>query len=421
MSGSAPRLLAPVALVAAVIAGVSVLGSCAATRYHATAVFQQSYGLIPGSRVLAGGVKVGEVSSTGLGTDGLPRVAMQIDASYRLRQGATADLRMFSNSGELNRYILLTNGGGPNLGDGAVIPSTQTDQPVEIDKVLSTLDPATRAELRSVLGSLDSSSRGLAGAFRSALHHSAGAFAAVASDLGQVTQDGAALRTLVSQSKVVLGALATNRTALARTVEQLSGLSATTGKREAELASTVTRLPAGLRSVRGALGTLRAALPQLDTFVKVAQPATEQLVPTLEQLEPTLMVARPVLLQARDLLQRSPPQLRALRPLLGAAGPFLDNLTAVLGTSQVMLDLVRVYTPELAGALANWSSMAGTYDAAGHVLRILATAAPPPNIARPLDSIAPGFLPSPYTRAPGSLAGTPWDDFQKSFLSGGEH
>jgi len=95
-----------------------------------------------------------------------------------------------------------------------VIRSSQTDQPVEFDQVLGALDPATRSEVRSVLASFDSSTHGVSGDFRAALHHSAASFAAVASDLGQVTQDGFALRTLVSQSNVVLGALARNRAAL---------------------------------------------------------------------------------------------------------------------------------------------------------------------------------------------------------------
>jgi hypothetical protein len=65
--------------------------------------------------------------------------------------------------------------------------------------------------------------------------------------------------------------------------------------------------------------------------------------------------------------------------------------------------------------------MTGNYDALGHVYRILATVKPPKNAVTPLDSIAPGFIPSPFTRAPGSLVGTPWDTFSDSFLSGKKH
>jgi phospholipid/cholesterol/gamma-HCH transport system substrate-binding protein len=414
------RPIALFALVAAVAAILIILTSSAST-YAVTAVFQQASGLIAGGRVLVGGVQVGEVRSVTLGTDGLPRVAMQIADSYRLRQGATANLLEFSNSGEVNRYVMLTTGSGAPLPNGAVIPTSQSDQPVEIDQLLSTLAPATRSELRSVLASLDSSSRGLSGAFRAALHHSAAAFGAVASDLGQVTQDGFALRTLVSKSSVVLSVLATNRTALAATVDQLSGLSAVTGRRESALASTVARLPAGLTSVRSALDTLRFALPQLDTFVRAAQPATEQLVPTLQQLDPTLTVARGAVHQAGELVRQSPEQLRALVPLLTAARPVLDSLTAVLRPSLVILDYARVYTPEIAGLLVDWASMTGDYDDLGHVFRVLASVAPPSNVARPLDSIAPGFLPPPFDRAPGSLAGTPWDNYASSFLSGDKH
>jgi phospholipid/cholesterol/gamma-HCH transport system substrate-binding protein len=107
--------------------------------------------------------------------------------------------------------------------------------------------------------------------------------------------------------------------------------------------------------------------------------------------------------------------------LLRAAPPVLGQLTSALRTSLVILDYLRVYSPEVAGVLSNWSSMAGDYDANGHTFRILATAVPPPNIARPLTSIAPGLIPSPFIRAPGSLAGTPWDGYQQSFLSRSKH
>jgi phospholipid/cholesterol/gamma-HCH transport system substrate-binding protein len=411
------RLISLLALVAAATAGLLILTSSGST-YRITAVFQQAYGLIAGGRVVAGGAPVGEVQSVTLGSDGLPRVAMQIDDSYRLRQGATANLLEFSNSGELNRYVLLSSGSGAPLANGAVIRSSQTDQPVEFDQVLSTLDPATRSEVRSVLASFDSSSHGLSGAFRAALHHSAASFAAVASDLGQVTQDGFALRTLVSQSNVLLSTLARNRAALASTVDQLSGLNAVTGQRESELSATVARLPAGLRSLRLSLDTLRSSLPRLDTFVRATRPATTELAPTLRQLQPTLIVARPALQQASKLIRHSPEQLRALAPLLAASPPMFGTLTAVLRRSLVMLDYARVYAPEIAGVLTSWASMTGDYDALGHVYRILATVKPPKNAVTPLDSIAPGFIPPPFTRAPGSLVGTPWDNFSDSFLSG---
>jgi phospholipid/cholesterol/gamma-HCH transport system substrate-binding protein len=417
---TASRRFVVVALVAALAAVVVALGSSGAS-YRVTAVFQQAYGVIPGTRVLAGGVQVGEVRSIGLGRDGLPRVAMGIDDGYELRRGASAAIELLSNSGEVNRYIALRNGTGALLADGAVLPPSQTGVPVEIDQVLSTLDPATRSELGGVLASLDSSSQGLADAFRATLHHSQAAFTAVASDLGQVTQDGEALRTLVSQSAALTTTLASSRSSLAATVDQLSGLSAATGRREAALAIGVARLPAGLRSIRTSLDTLRAAVPSLDVFVRAAVPATAQLLPTLDELGPTLQVAKPALRQATQLVEQAPAQLHALRPLLVAGTPVLVRLTATARTLLVMLDYLRVYTPEVAGIISNWASMLGDYDRNGHVTRILATLVPPPNVAQPLDSIAPGLIPAPFTRAPGALDGTPWTNYQDSFLSRSQH
>jgi ABC-type transporter Mla subunit MlaD len=77
------RLTSLLALVAAAAAGLVILTSSAST-YGITAVFQQTDGLIAGGRVLAGGVQVGDVQSVTLGSDGLPRVAIQINDSYQI-------------------------------------------------------------------------------------------------------------------------------------------------------------------------------------------------------------------------------------------------------------------------------------------------------------------------------------------------
>ncbi len=166
--------------------------------YRVTAVFNQAYGLVDGSRVWSGGGIVGRVSGIRLGRDGLPRLTLTIDDNYRLRASASADLELESNSGELNRIVMLSQGRGPDLHDGAVLGVNHTSEPVEVDDVLSTFTPAVRSEVDAVIAQLDGSTRGLAGAFHATLQHSAAALGQTAALLGQVTKDGFALKTLVA-------------------------------------------------------------------------------------------------------------------------------------------------------------------------------------------------------------------------------
>lgn len=411
------RLLAAAALgVAAVLVAVVVASSGQDGR-RVTAVFQQAYGLVKGGQVLIGGAHVGEITAVGLGPDGLPRVAMRLDKGVRLHTGARADLRQLSNSGQLNRYVLLDPGHGRVLDDGALIPSDQTAGPVELDQVLGTLTPRTRADVRAVLGSFDDATDDLAPAFRAGLRHSADALQETAGTLAAVTRDTAALRLMVSQGAQVSSTLAQERPALGGTVDELSGLLTATARRERELGTGLSRLPAGLRGPRQALDRLHAALPTLEGLLRAAAPASRELQPTATQLAPILRSARPALDQVAALAREAPPRLRAVRPLLGTLRTSLGKMVPTLRYALPVLDYVRVYTPDITGLIANWASTNSTYDASGHGARILASSSAPPTTPQPTSSGAAGYLEAPYLRLPGSAGDDPWLDYTASFLA----
>jgi phospholipid/cholesterol/gamma-HCH transport system substrate-binding protein len=413
------RLAAPLALIAVLIAAALLagVGTGGGSGRELTAVFAGAHGLVPGGRVLAGGVRVGDVTDVRIGADGLPHVRMRVTPALRLRRGARADLRLRSNSGELNRVVELTTGRGPVLPDGAVIPLARTSSPVELDDALGTLDPAMRRDLRGVLAGLDGATSGLAPAYRTALRHSAGALTEAGALLGGVTRDGAALRTLVSQGQVATAALARSRGALGQTVQELSGLLRTTGARGDDVRAAVRALPAGLREPRAALEDVRAAVPTLRRLVRAAEPASRELRPTGELLAPTLRTAAPAVAAVATLLEHAGPGLRSLRPLLTASRATLADLGPALTDALPALDTLRVYAPELMGFLSGWSGAASSYDAAGHAVRLLPAEAPIPNTERPASSIEPGYIASPYLRVPGTLVGHPWTDYRSSFLS----
>ena len=141
-----------------------------------------------------------------------------------------------------------------------------------------------------------------------------------------------------------------------------------------------------------------------------------QLRPTSVLLAHTLTVGSPALASIDATLRAAPPQLRALQLLLTAAGPSARALTPTLGHVLPILDVLRVYTPELVGFLSGWSDMGSSFDVAGHGLRF-ATAIIPPNKTVSANSNAPGYIPAPFLRAPGTLIGQPWTNYQSSFLS----
>jgi phospholipid/cholesterol/gamma-HCH transport system substrate-binding protein len=394
---------------------VIVLGSGSGS-YRVTAVFRQAFGIVPSGQVWSGGGLVGSISSIRLGADGLPRVTMQISDGYRLRATATADLRLQSNSGELNRIIMLAQGQGPELPNGAVIPVSRTSEPVEIDDILGMLSPRVRADLRYVTAQLDGSSTGLSSALDQTLQHSAAALSQTAAALGQVDSDGYALRMLISQGRTAVGVFASQRATLGAAVDATNHLLRTTAARQLELQAAVHALPAGLRAPRLALDQLRAEIPSLSSLITAAMPAVAQLRPTTMLLARTLTTGLPGLAAIASTLRSAPAQLRSLKPLLEVASPVIRRLTPTLRQLLPILDVLRVYTPELMGFIAGWSDIGVSFDAAGHAVRV-GFAKPPPNTPASADGNAPGYVPAPFERTPGALVGQPWTDYANSFLS----
>jgi phospholipid/cholesterol/gamma-HCH transport system substrate-binding protein len=410
------RVAALIAVVAVAALAAIVLTSGGGT-YTVTAVFRQSYGLVPGGQVWSGGGVVGSITDLRLGPDGLPHIRMSIKDDYQVRATATADLRLGSNSGELNRIIVLTTGRGSPMRDGGVIPVARTSAPVELDDVAGMLTPAVRSDLHGVIAQLDAGTRDLDGAFRATLQHSAKALDGSASLIEQVSADGAALRTVVSQGRIATGAFASPGTRLDAATDEVSGLLATTAGRQAAMRAAVRALPESLAAAQGALGQLRGSIPTLSRLFDAAGPVVPQLRSTAAVAADTLPQIEPGLREVARTARMAPRRLRQLTPLLRIARPFAQELAPTLRRALPILDVARVYTPEVTGFLSGWSDMNSTYDGAGHIVTLGVNAVPPPNRVVSPASNDPGYLLAPFQRLPGALVGQGWTDYKDSFLS----
>ena len=434
MASRSGRVVAVGALAVAAVAFLLAL-ALSSGGYRVTAVVNQAHGLVAGGEVQAAGFKVGEIKAIELGDDGLPRVRMEIEDGYRLRQGASADVRLFSASGEVNRYVALERGSGEELPDGAVLPPAATDEPEEIDQILETLDARTRAQVRGLFEALDASTAGRGGDIERTLAHSADALHETAAVIDQVNADSKALRTFVEKGRRVVSALAAEPAALGGTVDELAALLDTTARRQAELAEGIRFLPQGLGEPRLALERTRAAIPNLRTLVRIGRPAIRELVPFARELRPALADARPTLDEAERLIRTGPADLRRLEPLLRDLRPLLPRLSNALEGTGPVTDDLRARLPDVFGFFANWADFTAAYDANGNGGRVaIIPAAPAPVYGGPGDApyrnliapgscepdgtTAPGLLPAPFDRTPGVLGCDAWLDYEDSFIAG---
>lgn len=410
------------ALAAAVVVLVIVLLRGGGT-YEVTAVFDDSRGLIEGGEVKAGSVNVGTVENITLGEDGLPRVTMSVDSDFVLRQGAFANLKVASNVGAINRYVDLSQGDGPPLPDGATLGPSHTDQPVDFDLAVSTLDPKTREELGEVLAGLDRATKGRGPDVDRTLRHSAQALGETANVLALVDADEKALKTLVSETSTVVGALAQSPADLGAAADQLAAVMRVAAWRQQELRRTAALFGPGLGAARGAVERLAEATPNIRALLQEARPAVDELVPTGKALAPALTALREVLDRAQALVAEAPGQLRKLKPVLAAAPEIVKRLGPISDGFNPFLDHLRARIPEILNFFVLAGDATSDYDANGNMIRSTTINIQLPrhtNLIGP-SSDAAGSVVRPFDRTPGVAEGEPWKAYPESFIGGGRN
>ena len=121
--------------------------------YEVTAVFRSGDGILANNEVFLNGVKVGRVESVAA-RGGEAYVTMRVDDknALPLHSDANATVRKKNLLGET--YIELQRGSASDqMATGSTIHDDHTFSPVDIDTVLSILDPQTRDRLQLLIGS----------------------------------------------------------------------------------------------------------------------------------------------------------------------------------------------------------------------------------------------------------------------------
>ena len=402
---------------------IVILGRSSGDSYEVTAVFDDVRGVIEGGDVTAGSIQVGTVTEVNFGDDGVPFVRMRVDEDFRLHQGAFANIRLASNVGAVNRSVDLEQGdaGLPELEDGATLGPSQTDQPVDLDLAVSTLDPATRADAARLLAGLDLAFRGRGDDFRRTLEHSSEAFNETANLLAEINLDSAAISSIVTDTGAVVSALAAQQTDLGEGAEQTASLLRIAAERQEQLRRTVELLGPGLRGSRLVLERLFGAVPNLRELVSGATPLVEELEPLAQLLPPTISALRPALDEANELVKEVPPALIASQPALEAILPLTEILDPTIGYLNPFLDHLRVRTPEIVGTFQLFNDGTANYDANGNVIRAGLINIQTPRHTEVIgpDESGPGVIASPFARIPGTPEGEPWMDYADSFIGGG--
>jgi phospholipid/cholesterol/gamma-HCH transport system substrate-binding protein len=311
--------------------------------YQLNAAFRDASGINPGSPVRVAGVTIGEVTKVEHTEPGSESVTVTMDIRERgrpIREDAHARIRprIFL---EGNFFVDLEPG-TPQAGemaDGGTIPSSRTDNPVQVGEILRALKSDTRRSLKLTLKGLgDAQAAGAGRAFNDTLPFQAPAYkySAIVSEalLGRQPGD---LGRWIRDGGVVAGALSENRQQLRALVTDFNATAAALADRDQELRRVIAALPGTLEQGMLAFDDLNAAFPNLRRFAAAARPAVRS---TTGAVDATV----PLLAQLRGLVREN--ELRGLaRDLRRSVGP----LTRVAEESVPLLEQGR----ELAGCTAD--------------------------------------------------------------------
>jgi phospholipid/cholesterol/gamma-HCH transport system substrate-binding protein len=323
--------------------------------YRFSVEFNQATELASNAQVEIAGVTVGHVTSVAPDhRTGLTRAVIQIDHQYVPRPADTrAILRQKTLLGET--YVQLSAGDptGPKLRDGATLPPGQVAQSVQLDQILNSFNPKTRAAFETWMQQGGTALTNRGEQFNAAFAQLYPFATNVNSVLAVLERQKSATSTLLRDGGQVFSAISSSPSQLQGFVRNTNQLFQTTADRNHALAATVRAFP-------GFLAQVRATTYKVGSFAANTKPLIDELHPAAKQLNPALRSVAKLAPGLQTLVDEIPPLTGAGRSGLPALGsfltkgvPFLKALKPFLGQLDPVINYIDVYRRELAAFFAN--------------------------------------------------------------------
>nr|WP_198407370.1 MCE family protein [Nocardia terpenica] len=270
---STVKLLIFTLVMVLVLAGLGIVFSqmrfARESGYHA--VFTNSSGMLPGSKVRIAGVPVGSVQRVSVGRDHLAHVDFDVDRKYRILVSTRATIRYENLVGD--RYLELLEGPGSAqaLPAGGTIGVDRTKPALDLDLLLGGFKPLLRGldptQVNSLTNALLQVFQGQGGALV-ALLNSSGSFTKTLADRD------ALIGSVIENLKTVLGTIDDRNREFATTLDELQRL--------------VSGLAADKDPIGAALPRLAGATGDLTDLLQQARPDLKQTFAQLGRLSQNL-------------------------------------------------------------------------------------------------------------------------------------
>src|SRR4051794_5939131 len=351
-------------------------------RFHTS--FAEAGQLSLEADVRISGVPVGKVKQIQPDKQtGRADVVIQLDSRYSpLPSDAQAILRQKTLLGET--YVELTPGhrSAKPIAEGGVLPSTQVSDTVELDEILRSFDPKTRAAFQEWM---QTQAQAISGHGQD-LNDALGNLAPFADDTATIVdilnrQEGAVSR-LVANTGIVFQALSERDGQLRSLIQNSYTVFETTAARDEELKASFRALPTFEDESRKTFDRLTEFSNNTDPLITQLRPAARELSPTLQDLEDIAPDLKNLLEQLQPLIDASKQGFPAAEQVLEDTRPLLAQLDPATAQLTPAIDFIGQSKRELTSFFANSAAATQAVDP-GTKLHYLRTSNPlnPENLA----------------------------------------
>ena len=304
--------------------------------YTIKADFTSAAAVAPGQgqTVDVAGVKVGEIGKV-MVHDGHARIELKIRRDKLPAVYANAHALLRPKTGLQDMSVDLDPGtaNARKLSDGDALPVAQTLPDVHMDEILSALDADTRAWLQTMLQAGGRGLDGQEGNLRALFKAGAPTLKSSRQLTDAINGRRRELARLVHNLRVLQRAGASQDDDIRSLVGDGAATFSALARHDAELRTSLDRLPGTLEAARGALAAARPFARTATPTLRALEPAVSDLNAVLPKVDPLLRDARPAAQRIRGLVHRAVPVAGDLRPALSnlnAVTPHLSKAFTVL-------------------------------------------------------------------------------------------
>jgi phospholipid/cholesterol/gamma-HCH transport system substrate-binding protein len=347
------------------------LPSLGGDTYTLRAVLPTAASLASGARVTMSGVDVGRVTAVRRdGVGAIVELRISDKSVTPIPANSRVALRLRTAVGE--NYVEITPGRSKQtLAANAIVPIDQSDEYVDVDKILSTLQGDTSTRARHMLQGLGGGLEGNGTALNRMVAGTAGVVDNGASffrvlgprknEVGDLVQQVSDLAAAVSDRGQSIDLLARQSNATFRAIADRSG----------SLRKLIAQLPATLASVRRTTRTVGDVTTTATPVLLNLSRAVRDVRPSVTSLRPAAQQGRQVMRELSVASPRLQTTLSAVRRVSAPTAATLPKLRKTLCELNPMLKYIEPYKADITSLVVGLGAGANSYDAIGNVLTLM--------------------------------------------------